>query len=164
MLRQHNHTALTFFFGAELIPVSLQSHKSASPPLALRETLPVQERDAPTMWSDLLQVSVDSKVDQAAQPIVSRCQAFTLSIKSARRRAEAPSALADRSSVGERTAAARLQLTAAGVELGGGPGLLWPPQGGWQGSYHHTLPQHLKLYLCGLMHTFFCSFFLSLCF
>lgn len=47
----------------------------------------MQKRDGPTMWSDLLQVSADSKVDQAAQPIVSRCQAFTLSVKS-----DAPSA------------------------------------------------------------------------
>lgn len=69
----------------------LHNHLSDKVSFGFRGMLPEHERDGLTTWSDLFEVSADSKVDQAAQPIVSGCQAFGFSIKSARRLARSAS-------------------------------------------------------------------------
>lgn len=70
-----------WFLTVTLIP--LLNHPSERVPFGFGEMVPEHERDSLTRRSNLLEVSTDSKVDWAAQPIVSSCQAVSFSIKSA---------------------------------------------------------------------------------
>lgn len=74
---------ITWFRFPTLILISLLKYLSDQLPFGFGEMICEHQRDGLTIWSDLLEVSSDTKVDPAAQRIVSKCQAFSLSVKSA---------------------------------------------------------------------------------
>lgn len=63
--------------------MSFPKYLSDKLPFGFGEMICEHQPDGLTVWSDLLEVSSDTKVKPAAQPIVSKCQAFSLSVKSA---------------------------------------------------------------------------------
>lgn len=82
-----NNQLITFYEFLTQILISSLNYPSDQMPFGFLETVSEHGRDGLTMWSDLLEVSTDTKVEWAAQPIVSRCQAFSFSAKSASRQA-----------------------------------------------------------------------------